>query len=185
MRSSLSLYPKNEKVLKELFEHYSELMCNYAYHYLNDEKEAEDTVQDVFIRIWERDDLPVDNESLIRTYILKSVRNGCLDKLKKRKLVECRIDTLNFDVLDEKFLTFDEKLMHDIQDEIARMPAQTRNVISGIFFRELKYQEMADELGISINTVKTLLRKGLKHLRDKFDSDVELLLIFFRKKTVI
>ena len=57
-------------------------------------------------------------------------------------------------------------------------------IIQGVFFREMKYQEVADYLGISINTVKTLLKNGMRHLRERFAERVDLFLIIVLIKKV-
>lgn len=49
--------------------------------------------------------------------------------------------------------------------------------------QDMKYQEVADDLHISINTVKTLLRNGIKHLRSHFSQHLELLIFYLQKAT--
>lgn len=60
------------------------------------------------------------------------------------------------------------------------MPEQTQRIIKCIFNRGMKYQETAEELGISINTVKTLLRNGIKHLRNRFANQMEILFLYLK-----
>ena len=47
------------------------------------------------------------------------------------------------------------------------LPGRTRQVVECVMLRNLKYREVAEELGISINTVKFLLKEGTKRLRDR------------------
>ena len=63
------------------------------------------------------------------------------------------------------------------------MPDKTQKVITRIFMQDMKYQEVADDLHISINTVKTLLRNGIKHLRSHFSQHLELLIFYLQKAT--
>lgn len=75
------------------------------------------------------------------------------------------IDIIKQEIIDEETITFDEKLLLEIREELAQMPDQTQKVITRVFMQDMKYQEVADDLHISINTVKTLLRNGIKHLQ--------------------
>ena len=77
-----------------------------------------------------------------------------------------------------------DELIQEIETEISNMPEQTREIIQGVFFQGLKYQEVADQLGISINTVKTLLKNGMRHLRERFAERVDLFLIIVLIKKV-
>ena len=56
-------------------------------------------------------------------------------------------------------------------------------LVFGVFMQDMKYQEVADDLHISINTVKTLLRNGIKHLRSHFSQHLELLIFYLQKAT--
>ena len=83
-------------------------------------------------------------------------------------------------------MKWNDELIQEVEAEIARMPEQTREIIQGVFFHGMKYQEVADQLGVSINTVKTLLKNGMRYLRERFAGRVDLFLVialikFYRK----
>ena len=61
---------------------------------------------------------------------------------------------------------------------IALMPEQTGRVLNCVLMQDMKYQETADELHVSLNTVKTLLRNGMRLLREELQSEQELILLF-------
>ena len=178
----MSLFPTRSG-LKEgyfcyYFEAYAALMCNYALSYLNDLREAEDIVQEVFTRVWEKGALTLDDEKSMKTYLLNAVRNQCINLLKQRRQSHYPVELLNHTIIDEQIVTFDEELIRKIKEEIDRMPAQTRRIVQGVFFRRLKYQEIAEELYISVNTVKTLLKNGIKQLRTQFQDQSDIFLLF-------
>ena len=91
------------------------------------------------------------------------------------------IDMIKQEVVDEETSTFDEKILQEIKNELAQMPEQTQKIITLIFMQNMKYQEVANKLHISINTVKTLLRNGIKHLRSHFSKHLELLVFMCKK----
>lgn len=171
--------------LQHIFDKYAKNLCLYALNYLETEADAEDIVQDVFIRCWEKRDILLSDEKVIKTYLFNSVRNACLDKIKKKDVMRYHIDIIKQEIIDEETITFDEKLLLEIREELAQMPDQTQKVITRVFMQDMKYQEVADDLHISINTVKTLLRNGIKHLRSHFSQHLELLIFYFQKATRI
>ena len=71
--------------LMHAFQKYGGLLCNYAYSYLNNREEAEDVVQEVFLQLLETEKVFPFNDIAIKSYLLKSVRNSCLNILKKKK----------------------------------------------------------------------------------------------------
>ena len=169
--------------LQHIFDKYAKNLCLYALNYLETEADAEDIVQDVFISCWEKRDILLSDEKVIKTYLFNSVRNACLDKIEKKDVMRYHIDIIKQEIIDEETITFDEQLLLEIREELAQMPDQTQKVITRIFMQDMKYQEVADDLHISINTVKTLLRNGIKHLRSHFSQHLELLIFYLQKAT--
>ena len=169
--------------LQHIFDKYAKNLCLYALNYLETVADAEDIVQDVFIRCWEKRDILLSDEKVIKTYLFNSVRNACLDKIEKKDVMRYHIDIIKQEIIDEETITFDEKLLLEIREELAQMPDQTQKVITRVFMQDMKYQEVADDLHISINTVKTLLRNGIKHLRSHFSQHLELLIFYLQKAT--
>ena len=169
--------------LQHIFDKYAKNLCLYALNYLETEADAEDIVQDVFIRCWEKRDILLSDEKVIKTYLFNSVRTACLDKIEKKDVMRYHIDIIKQEIIDEETITFDEKLLLEIREELAQMPDQTQKVITRVFMQDMKYQEVADDLHISINTVKTLLRNGIKHLRSHFSQHLELLIFYLQKAT--
>ena len=64
----------------------------------------------------------------------------------------------------------DEERMDALLQVVEKLPNRTRLVVEDVMVRNMKYQEVAEELGISVNTVKYLLKEGVKRLRDHFSS---------------
>ena len=81
------------------------------------------------------------------------------------------------EVVEEEMVKWNDTLIQEVEAEIERMPEQTREIIRSVFFHEMKYQEVADALGISINSVKTLLKNGMRHLRERFAERMDLFLV--------
>ena len=157
-----------EYTLKHIFGKYAKSLCLYAQNYLSSQADAEDVVQDVFMRCWEKKQLILSNEKVVKAYLFNAVKNASLDKLEKKGARYAPLDVLKQEIMDEETILFDEEVINEIKHEVEQMPRQTQKIISLIFIQNMKYQEVANEMDISVNTVKTLLRNGIKHLRNRF-----------------
>ena len=166
-----------KKGFEDIYKEYSKPMFLYALSFLISEDEAEDVIQEVFINFWKDDTYQKIKNEVTKTYLFRSVRNNCLNRLKKKDVLRDRLDLFREDVAEEEMMTWNDELIQEVETEIAEMPEQTREIIQGVFFREMKYQEVADQLGISINTVKTLLKNGMRHLRVRFAERMDLFLV--------
>ena len=173
---------KNRAEKKERFEHiykeYSKAMYLYALSFLVSEEEAEDAIQEVFINFWKDNTYQKIQNEVTKTYLFRSVKNNCLNRLKKKDVLRDRLDLFREDVAEEEMMMWNDTLIQEVGTAIEEMPEQTREIIQGVFFREMKYQEVADYLGISINTVKSLKYKAMDTLREVLKDYFYLLLVF-------
>lgn len=150
----------------ELYDCFYDELVLWADTILNDMGEAEDLVQDFFVRLWERKL----NENLVgesvRSYLYVSVRNMAVRKLKNQSRVRCIPDISVVEKVWE-----DEDVMHDeMIDHVLKaldvLPPRSREVLVYVHLKNMKYAEVAELLGISVATVKTLLVRSLKTLRN-------------------
>ena len=167
---------------EQIYRDYSKPMFLYALSFLTSEEEAEDVIQEVFVNFWKDETYRKVKGEVTKTYLFRSVKNNCLNRLKKKDVLRDRLDLLYGDVVEEEMMTWNDELIQEVETEITNMPEHTREIIRSVFFQDLKYQEVADQLGISINTVKTLLKNGMKHLREHFAGrgDLFLMVLFLR-----
>jgi RNA polymerase sigma factor (sigma-70 family) len=86
-------------------------------------------------------------------------------------------ELLKFEAAEEEAMTISPELIAAIRETIKQLPDKTRQVIVSILIQGKKYKETAEELNVSVNTVKTLLNYGVKQLRKQFPDT--LLLIFY------
>lgn len=156
--------------------------CLVANRYVHDNQEAEDVVQDVFIRIWEkRDELNIHTN--LKHYLLNSVRNTSINYIQRKKglSVDLEIgDTQHLkDENDSEFLN--EEFASKIDRAIENLPPRCKRIFLLAFVDNLTYQEIADTLGLSKNTVKTQMGIAYKLLREQLkDSFFNLFLLFFK-----
>lgn len=178
----------DENAYGALYQQHYALLCHFATFYLHDKFTAETVVEDVIFHLWaNRDNLTI-NTSL-RNYLTRAVRNKCLDYLKlKRTQNEQAMSTLSDGMnyymnsqiaTDSPFGTLlSKELEEEISNAINSLPKECRTVFLKSRMENKKNQEIADELGISINTVKYHLKNALKFLRDRLEKYLITLAVF-------
>lgn len=165
-----------ERAYKFLYDQHYQILCHVASQYVKDDFLAETIVGDVIFHIWEiRESIEI--TSSLRSYLLTSVRNRCLDYLKSQP---CQYEmpmsssglqdfpVLNYIKGDDYPLgrLLEKELEGEIMKAIERLPEECRRVFHLSRFEEKKYSEIADELGISVNTVKYHIKRALALLHD-------------------
>lgn len=140
----------------------------YAFTILNDSELAEEMVHQVFLKILERKD-PLNVHTSLKAYLFRSVNNECLNYIKHQKVKQTYqlYATNEMDYFPEtpsSKLSYKE-LELQLKRAINDLPEQCRTIFQLSRFEELKYAQIADQLGISIKTVEAQMSKALKRLR--------------------
>lgn len=140
----------------------------YAYTILNDRELAEEMVHQVFLKILERTE-PVDLHTSLKSYLLRSVNNECLNYIKHQKVRQnyhsYAIHSMRDRVENPSSKLACQELELHIAQAINDLPEQCRTIFQLSRFEDLKYGEIAIQLGISVKTVESHMRKALKRLR--------------------
>ncbi len=169
------------KVFEDCFRQYFKSLCFYVMTFVKDEEAAKDIVHDVFMSVWShRGD--IDFSLPMYPYLLNLARNHSLNYVAHQK-VKSRHEAmllLKGEISVEPDAEGHEELVRNIMDSIDRLPVRCREVMRLCFVECKRYKEIAELLGISVNTVKTHIMTGLKTLRDEYP--VSLLFMFILKK---
>jgi RNA polymerase sigma-70 factor (ECF subfamily) len=158
----------NEAAFEKVFKTYFRNLHAFAYTFMKDDVIAEEIVQNVFFRIWEKkEQLQIDDS--LKAYLYRSVHNESLNHLKHLKIKNSfqlqysgTMESSNQDASNQMIAT---ELENDIQKAISELPPQCRTIFQMSRFEQLKYQQIADQLNISIKTVENQMGKALKVLR--------------------
>lgn len=166
----------NEHAYKYVFDAHYDVLCVIAVRYLHDDFMAESVVGDVIFHLWETRE-NIDIQTSLRQYLVRSVRNRCLDYLKSRQFRhEQTLSTLPDDSrLLERSASHDhplgylleKELEQTINDVIEGLPADCRRIFKMSRFDGKKNTEIAQELGISVNTVKYHMKQALRLLQQQ------------------
>lgn len=175
----MSTQRHQKKIYEDLFRYWYRPLCVYALHYLEDIGQAEDTVQECYLRLWEKSSgicgtVPASGmPENPKAYLYSAVRNRCLDIIRKRKSSgECNGVSLDGIQDAEVLICTDETLQEDSVTEarlwtaIDSLPEKCREIFLMAKRDGLKYEEIARELDISENTVRNQVSKALRILKE-------------------
>ena len=165
-----------ERAYKYLYDQHYQVLCYVAAQYVKDDFLAETIVGDVIFHLWEVRET-VEITTSLRRYLMTSVRRRCMDYLKSQynqhEVVMSSTEWQGFPVLnyvkeDDYPLgrLLEQELEGEITKAIGRLPEECRCVFQMSRFEEKKYEEIARELQISVNTVKYHIKHALALLRE-------------------
>jgi len=173
----------NESAFEMIFRTYYQPLCRYAYSFLQDKEEAEEVVQASFITVWEkRNNIAI--ETSLKSYLYRMVRNSCLNVIKHEKVKqqhvahELAVSEVSHESVSQKVQAAELEIR--ITEAMKTLPEQCRLVFQLSRFEELKYQEIADQLQISVKTVENHMGKALKLMREQLKDYLPLFLIFMK-----
>jgi len=165
------------QALEHLFKAHYRPLCGFALGYLKDADQAEDIVQELFVRLWQdREGLSITTS--VKSYLFTAVRNRCLNALAVKK----RMRPLDEEVHDapmgedreEDELT--ERAAR-VQAVIEALPTERRKIFRMSRNEGMKYHEIAERLGLSVKTVENQMGKALKTLREELADLMPLMLL--------
>jgi RNA polymerase sigma-70 factor (ECF subfamily) len=180
------LQKQDEAAFEQVFKTYYKNLHGYAFTMIKDEAAAEETVQQVFFKLWERtENLSISGS--VQAYLYRAVYNESLNYLKHQK-VRTR-HQLFVKHRREESTEGSSKGIHvkeleaKISAALNELPEQCRTVFQLSRFEELRYKEIADHLQISVKTVENQMGKALKLLRSKLADFLILIFIFIQSKS--
>lgn len=156
-------------VFEQVFKEHFKNLHAYACSILKDEDEAEEMVQNVFYKLWEKKEKISELQS-VPAYLYRSVYNECMNYVKheKVKMTYEAHAVHHGSIAGQAADTATAKeLEHRIATALADLPEQCRTIFQLSRFEELKYREIADKMGLSVKTVENQMGKALKILRTK------------------
>ncbi len=170
------------KIYREL----SGLLFSLAKQYLGDASEAEEIVQDAFLKLWEAR-AQLNDASNVRNFLYTVVKNNCLNSLRNKQNAARLLKNYHYTEMQyhyealsktgESFMQFQE-LKEKIDTAITALPDDLRIVFEMNRFQEMRYKDIALQLEISEKTVEARMSKALKLLRTNLKDYLPLLSLF-------
>lgn len=176
----------NKNSFEILFHKYYQELCHYGMGILGDSEKTEDVVQDAFVYLWENRQ-KINITTSVKSYLYQSVRNGALKIIRTLALEQRHMPRLTefIEYLEKSEFSEDELIkLQKIEQAIDELPLQCKNVFLMSCMDKKSYKQIADELEISLNTVKTHISKAYRIIREKVQNikNLSLFIWFYFKR---
>jgi RNA polymerase sigma-70 factor (ECF subfamily) len=152
-----------------MYDMYSKNLYGVIYNLINDREEAENVLQEVFVKIWKNIESYNESKGRFFTWIINIARNTTIDKLSSKGFNSSRKDlsSNNFvHLLDDSNKLSPTIDSIGIQEFVKKLKPKCIQVINLLFFKGYNQQEASDELEIPLGTVKTQNRNCINDLRN-------------------
>jgi RNA polymerase sigma-70 factor (ECF subfamily) len=172
----------DRRAFAELVELYKDKIYHLGYRMLNQKQEAEDVVQETFLRVYMNLERYDENQKF-STWIYRIATNLCIDRLRKKK-PNYSIDAEMSDnegtdwhaILPSDEAGPEEELIlsetqHNIRNAIQSLPDKYRTVVVLRYLHDMSLQEISDVLEMPVTTVKTRVHRGREFLRKKLEPE--------------
>lgn len=157
----------SKRDLKQLHDRYFNQLCLYAFKSAQNPEVMEELVSDCFIKLWENR-TAIDIKTSVKHYIFLMLRNSIIDYQRKKKFLTVPFDNIN-EPADEAF--FDEQKEYAIlYSALEKLPEQRRRILEMAVFELLSYNQIAEKLHLSRNTVKTQISRAYRFLKENITS---------------
>jgi RNA polymerase sigma-70 factor (ECF subfamily) len=171
------------EIFELLYKEYYVLLCIIAERIVRNPEDAEEVVSDVFIKLWNNKD-SIHTINSLKAYLIKAVQNTAINYLHRHdyKHITERIDQLSLELLtwDDDYLLgqlYEKEIGIILNREINSLPKGCREIFLLSRDEELSYKEIAQRLGITVNTVKSQMKVALSRLREILQDYLHIILI--------
>lgn len=162
------IYKKDGKAFNTLYDMYSKSLYGVIFNLLKNKEEAEDVLQEVFVKIWKNIDSYNDTKGRFFTWILNIARNASIDRLRSKDHTK-NLKNLSVDnfvhILDHNATVVNKIDAIGIREFVKKLKPVCVRIIELLFFKGYTQQEASDELAMPLGTVKTQNRNCINDLR--------------------
>lgn len=157
------------------FTKYYARLCYFSYQILKDKPAAEDIVQESFIKYWNIIDEISTDELSVKSFLYNTIRNASLNFIRHEKVVENYLQRQDPSPMEEAHIIntiIRSEVLGEIYKAINTLPPHCQAISKLSFIQGMKNQEIAEELEISVNTVKTQKQRALQLLRLRINPEL-------------
>lgn len=165
----IELKKGNKQAYSILFNKYYRDLVLFGGNFLPNKSLCEDIVQNIFLKLW-RDREVLVIETSLKSFLLRSVQNSCLDELRHKGVVrehESYSSTFGAsDNIDTENYVLYSDLHNHLNDALSKLPESCRQAFEMNRLEGLKYREIAEKLNVSERTIEVRIGKALSLLRN-------------------
>jgi RNA polymerase sigma-70 factor (ECF subfamily) len=155
------------KAFESLFRKYYSYLCSVADRYCRDRDTAEEIVQDLFYRLWEKkQEISIDRS--VKSYLIKAVYFNTINRMKQQRR-DVELSNLHTEAMTgssaEELVEMTD-ISELVEHTLNRLPARGQQIFRLSRLEGLTYREIAGKLGISVKTVEAYMGQALRLFRD-------------------
>lgn len=172
-----------EEQMKQIYDEYYQRLCFYAAKYVHDHEEAKDIVQEIFVKLWEKE-LDFENKYALSAYLYPAVYHFCVNRLHLDEIHKQHHQKILYgsEISDESHYLNDrieDEVLWDVFKAIESLPSECQKVFRLSYEEGKSIEEVAQILNISIHTVKSQRARAKKLLQEKLKGLYSLVILFF------
>ncbi len=170
----------NKKVFQYFFEAFYPSLCKFCYDFINSTEIAADLAQDAMIKFWSSRESHTSVKQA-KVYLYTIAKNDCINYIKHNQVVENHKSRY---AENKEFITnayIEDEVFDILRIAITKLPPQTKKIIS-LALNGYRNNQIAEELDISINTVKTLKKSAYSTLRQLLKGRIFLLFLLMHEE---
>lgn len=170
------LLKRDDKAFQWLYEHYSAALYGVLLKIVREEEQAQDLMQDVFVKIWNNLSSYDTQKGRLFTWMLNIARNTAIDSIRSGKAMSRPASAQTISTDDEGTYTVDRQYavapentdFIGLKDVVGQLRPERRQLIDLVYFGGYTHEEAAEELSLPLGTVKTRIRSALQELKQLF-----------------
>jgi len=164
------LREQDETGFRYLYDHYSPALFGIICRIVQDEEQAQDVLQEVFVKIWRNIRHYDSQKGRLFTWMLNIARNTSIDTLRTaRDTQSIQSDSSIVYTIDQQQATLQPKADYlDVPDKVNQLKPERQEVIDLVYFKGYTHEEAAERLNLPLGTVKTRVRAALQDLKKLF-----------------
>ena len=159
---------RDRRAFDELYDRYAQIIFNLCIRILKKETDAQDVMQEIFVQVW-RDAGRFDpGRASVKTWLFTIARSRSLDRYRSRKAVETRIEGSEDDLSNlpiGKDLQESSVTQQYVHHALSQLSGEQRLVLELSYYEGLTQEEIAEQLGEPLGTIKSRIRSALIKLR--------------------
>jgi RNA polymerase sigma factor (sigma-70 family) len=164
-----SIQDGDTRALKVLHDRYYLGMHHYAHKLYANQSGLDESISDCFIKLWtKRHDILIEHS--VKSYLFLMLRNGLIDRTRKKTGI-ILVDFISIaepaDISDIDDFDYNDLLYKALE----KLPEQRRRILELAVFKSFSYAQIAEELQISVNTVKTQIGRAYRFLKEELESE--------------
>lgn len=171
------LLKRDDKAFQWLYENYSAALYGVLLKIVREEEQAQDLLQDVFVKIWNNLSSYDTQKGRLFTWMLNIARNTAIDSIRSGKAMSRPASAQTISTDDEGTYTVDRQYsvapentdFIGLKDVVDKLRPDRKQLIDLVYFNGYTHEEAAEELSLPLGTVKTRIRSALQELKQLFN----------------